>query len=410
MPLDTADNDNDMPVSDSDPFGGDSDPYASSSTGNYPPPLGLAPLSGLLGYSETNRDFFVRTSLTQTAVLLGLKLTPVEREGLTYYNSRFYSYESYGDVLGITAGILIAFLLRNRKPGPISNAMVSVFTKPGAQRENAARWLSRGLKLSVWGSVGRMYGLTSAGFQAIQKNKAEKRVDPNLSRVVAMADRKKKALVHEIQVNGPELRRMKDLETPKVRRDDDGQSLGGMEISDETESRLDASEKERFPYGRPSEQVAELEARKRGGGDDDAFGVDDASSTGGEGVMGQGRGGGWTNTHSNTGESTWERIRKGQSPTARPPTDRTEDEASTTGLNEPKARGWPNRPPMKGYAQATNREPGTDSFSFSNSEEERQLAKQEAQKEFDAKIEKERSGQVGDGYVEGDSENRRWGK
>ncbi|KAG0642142.1 hypothetical protein HOY80DRAFT_669935 [Tuber brumale] len=407
MPHDIADND--MPAPEPDPFGsGDPDAYDPSSAGNYPSPPGLAPFSGLLGYSKANRDSFIRASLMQTTALLGLKLTPVEREGLTYYNSRFYSYESYGDVLGVSAGVLIAFLLRNRKPGVISTTMVSLFTKPGTQRDNAARWLSRGLKLSVWGSVGRMYGLTSAGFQAVQKNRAEKRLDPNLRRVVAMTDKKKEALMHEIQVNAPGLRRMEGLENPKAQ--DDGQSLGGMEISDGTEGRLDAGE-ETFPHGRPSEQVAELEARKRSDEHpgDDPFDVDDASPMGGERVMGRGRGG-WTNTHSNTSESAWERIRKGQPPTTRPPTDRGEDEGDTTGTSEPKAGGWPSRAPMKGYGQGPNREPGTDSFTFSKSEEERQLAKQEAQKEFDAKVEKERSGGMGDGYMEGDSGNRRWGK
>ncbi|CUS14243.1 unnamed protein product [Tuber aestivum] len=391
--------DNDIPASEPDPFGaGDPDPYDPFSTGNYPSPPRLAPLSGLLGYSEANRDFFVRTSLTHTAILLGLKLTPVEREGLAYYQSRFYSYESYGDVLGVSAGVFVAFLLRNRKPGLISTTMVRVFTKPGTRRDSAARWLSRGLKLSVWGAVGRMYGLTSAGFQAVQKNRAEKRADPNLRRVVAVAAKKKEALVHEIQVNGPGLRRMEDLENPKTQ--DDEQSLGGTGDSEGRESSLDAGEKEIFPHGRPSEQVSELEARKRGEGHpgDDPFGVGDASPTEGGGAMGQGQGR-WTNTHSNTGGSAWERIRKGQSPTVRPPTDRSEE----ANIAEPKVGGWPSRAPM-------NREPGTDSFTFSNSEEERRLAKQEAQKEFDARVEKERSGELGDEYVEGDSRNRRGGK
>ena len=310
-----------------------------------------------------------------------------------------------------SAGVLIAFLLRNRKPGIISTTMVRVFTKPGAQRDNAAKWLSRGLKLSVWGCVGRMYGLTSAGFQAIQKNRVEKRADPNLRRVVAATDKKKEALIHEIQVSRPELRRMKGLENPKAQ--DDEQSLGGVEVSDGAENRLDASEKERFPYGRPSEQIAELEARKRGGDPpgDDPFGIDDASPTGGEGATGQGQGqGGWTNTHSNTSESAWERIRKGQSPTTRPPTNRSEDGVNTMGPSEPKVGGWPNRASINGYGEGGNRQSRADSFTFSKSEEERQLAKQEAQKEFDAKVEEERSGKIGDGYVEGDSVSRRWGK
>jgi len=403
--------DNDIPVSEPDPFdGGDSDAYDQSSTGNYPSPPGLAPFSGLLGYSEANRDRFIRGSLMKTTALLGLKLTPTEREGLAYYNSRFYSYESYGDTLGISAGVLIAFLLRNRKPGVISTTMVSVFTRPGAQRDNAAKWLSRGLKLSVWGCVGRMYGLTSAGFQALQKNRVEKRGDPNLRRIIAATDKKKEALLHEIQAKMPEVRqRMGGLGDPGAQ--DDEQSLGGAETSDGAESGLDASEKERFPHGRPSEQVANLEARKRGGGNpgDDPFGVDDASPTGGEGATGQGQGR-WTNTHSDTSESAWERIRKGQSPTAHPPADGSEDGVNAVGPNEPKVGGWPNRASINRHGQDGNKEPGTDSFTFSKSEEERQLARQEAQKEFDAKVEKERAGEPGDGYVEDDSRNRRWGK
>ncbi|KAG0133204.1 hypothetical protein HOY82DRAFT_538315 [Tuber indicum] len=170
--------DNDIPVSEPNPFsGGDPDAYDQPSTGSYPSPLGLAPLSDLLGYSKANHNFYIRTLLTQTAALHGLKLTPVECEGLAYYNSRFHPYESYEDVLGISFGVLIAFLSRNHKPGVISTAM---------------------------------YGFTSADFQAVQENKAEKRADPTLRRVVAAANKKTESLIHGILAKGPGLQRTEE--------------------------------------------------------------------------------------------------------------------------------------------------------------------------------------------------------
>ncbi|CUS11417.1 unnamed protein product [Tuber aestivum] len=159
---------------------------------------------------------------------------------------------------------------------------------------------------------------------------------------------------------GPGLWSMEDLENLKAQ--DDEQGLGRTEVSDGTEGRLDASE-ETFPHGRPLEQVAELETRKRSGGPrlGDPFGIDDASPMGGEGVAGQGQ-------------------------------DRSEDEMNTTDTNEPKVGGWASRAsraPMKRHGEGANRELRTDSFSFSKSEEKRQFLKQEAQKGFDAKVKKE---------------------
>ncbi|KAG0643678.1 hypothetical protein HOY80DRAFT_1087858 [Tuber brumale] len=313
--------DNGILVSEPNPFNSsDPDSYHQPSTGSYSSPLGLTLLSGLLRYSKASRDSYIRTSLTQAAALLGLQLTLVEREGLAYYNSRSYSHESYVGVLGVSSWVLIAFLHRSRKPSIISTAMVSLPKEPGAQRVNAAGWLSRGLRLAVPGTIGWMYGLTSAGSQALEKDKAENRADQNLRRAVA-----------EILVKGPGMRRMEGFENLEAQDDELG--LG----------------RRTSLYERPLEQVAELEARKR------------------------------------------------------------RSEMNTRDTNEPKVGGCPNRAPMKGYGEGANREPGTDSFKFSKSEEERQSAKQEAQKEFDRKVEKERRGELGDGLVERDSMNWRWG-
>ncbi|KAL1646918.1 hypothetical protein SLS58_003054 [Diplodia intermedia] len=93
---------------------------------------------------------------------------------------------------------------------------------------------------------------------------------------------------------------------------------------------------------------------------------DDASPTGGLGPIDSGV--------SSTGGSAWDRVRQ-QASSAQGP---------SNGSSAP-------------WARPTQREQRTgstlgDSFTFSSSDEERQLAKAEAQRDFDDRIEKERSG------------------
>ena len=102
--------------------------------------------------------------------------------------------------------------------------------------------------------------------------------------------------------------------------------------------------------------------------DDD---YDDASPTGGRGAMDDedagGSGGG--------GGSVWERIRQQQA------------SGGSSPPAQSRGRG------MDGVRQEQQQDSTTgDSFSFSRSEEERNYAKEEAQREFDERVEKERKG------------------
>jgi len=87
--------------------------------------------------------------------------------------------------------------------------------------------------------------------------------------------------------------------------------------------------------------------------------------------------------------SSWERIRKESAATKQPPSQEQ---------RQGRTAGW-------GSVQREQQQgsPVGDSFSFSNSEEDRQLAKSEAQRDFDARLERERQG--GD-FSEG--RDRRW--
>lgn len=101
---------------------------------------------------------------------------------------------------------------------------------------------------------------------------------------------------------------------------------------------------------------------------------DDASPTGGAGLID-------TDSNSNTNAgSAWERIRQ----------------QAASGSPAIGQRPWPSKGTQKEQKEGSTL---GDSFSFSATDEERQLAKAEAQQEFDSRLERERNG--------GDFENRR---
>ena len=94
--------------------------------------------------------------------------------------------------------------------------------------------------------------------------------------------------------------------------------------------------------------------------------------------------------------SAWDRLRRGEKP------------ASTSQTSG--AKQQPNQSPwmrQQNETQKEQREGSTmgDSFAFSKTEEERSYAREEAQREFDARVEQERRG--GD-FSKGGGDQKRW--
>lgn len=384
MPLDTADTFPDTPP--------DSDP--DTPTKSYPPPPPLAPLSFLLGYTPADRSRYITLQANATSRLLSIPLSPTELAALTYYDSIFYAYESYGDVLGTSLGALLGFALRARKPGRIPTAIARLFNVN-------PRYVAVTLRVGVFGSLGRLYGMTTAGVQALNRMRKEQKDDPVMGRVVAARQRKLSAIEREVrarafgaQQEGAQGGQRGGQESERER---DEQSLGGMEVADykrRSDEDVVNAERTAFPFGRPSEAVAAAQQQERQGerqgerGDDPFLFADEKE----EGRTEAPVRGGWRNTHSNTGESTWERLRKGQRPQ---PQQQQAEETQPQQSQSP----WPQRAPMKGFGEAAGAgsEPKTDSFSFSSTAEDRELAKAQAQKEFDESVERERrSGSEGE--------------
>ena len=105
-----------------------------------------------------------------------------------------------------------------------------------------------------------------------------------------------------------------------------------------------------------------------------------------------------SSTRTGGSSSTWERIRREASFGGKPP---------TSWRNRPAAAPQPPPPPPPPPQQQQQQEEGSsteDDFTFSASEQERSYAKEEAQQEFDERVERERrGGDFGTGAGE-----RRW--
>ena len=93
--------------------------------------------------------------------------------------------------------------------------------------------------------------------------------------------------------------------------------------------------------------------------------------------------------------SAWDRLRRGEKPTPIP--------QNSGGKPPPSQSQWSRRQSETQREQTEGSTTGN--FAFSKTEEERNYAKEEAQKEFDARVERERRG--GD-FSQGGGDQRRW--
>lgn len=414
MPLENA---SDPSSTEMDLFGpSDAGDQLADSDNPYPQFTPLAPLSWLLGYSESDRQRYIRIQSQNTARLLKLDLTPLELAGLAYYDSIFYTYESYGDLAGTLTGVAIGYALRGRQAGPIARGLARIVGQGANPR--AAKYVAVGLRIAVFGSAGRLYGLTSAGLQALSRMRGEQGRDPGMARIVAARAARNVLMEREAKVKRRGVSSSSAVGSGDD--DDDTQSLGGMEIADRVRLVDEAAAREQsaaFPFGRPSEKVMEMEKRR---------GVvpsspPPSSETVGDPFEGEGEAAEalpandgtpqrvWRNTHSNTAESSWERLRRGQGPAIPAPAAARPEHEQTGGNGGGSVTGtspWPARAPMKGFG-GSSQEPKMDSFSFGTGGE-KDLEKMQAQKEFDESVERERRSGAGDGYSEGDQPGKGW--
>lgn len=403
----------------------DSDPYASS-----PDKVQIAidvsqlpssvPIFGpLFGWTTQNLINGIDGHVQRTSALLKRPVTADEATAIAYWTARSYAIASWGDPLGLAVGGWRAYQTRStfRFPLVAPNAAtfnperVSIF---GAElvRGVWARTIWHGLRGGAYGIFGSWVGGLLVTSYALTTRAAGEQTDPRLREVQA----KLMEVTREVVAAAARGERKREGRAVGQRGDPTGQGqrsagelwgnhrrgIGGDDASptagnaegfdygaDSDDGRLARSDggvlsdqqmrgqevrQQPSPSQSPTENRAstfkmEKTERQPRSFDDD---YDDASSAAGTGSTNAGSGGG----------SVWEKIRK---------------EAGSTPSNAGRRRRA-----ERATAQQEQQEGSTteDSFGFSTSEEERQLAKAEAQRAFDEQVERERRG--------GDFGGRRW--
>ncbi|KAI5817182.1 hypothetical protein BZA77DRAFT_310992 [Pyronema omphalodes] len=376
----------------------DGTPAISDSERTYPPPPPIPSFILTSGsFNETNRSRFINLTLAMASRDFNFHPTPLEYEGLTYYQSLFYSAEALGAMSGTIGGGLIGCVIayRQRNPGFLFKRLPI--------NPQYKLWGSKLVNVMFITAVGRVWGMTSYGVKAWNEIGRKQKEDPNMQRYLRMKNnwlekRKKEAengVPVKSTINWEEVKRMAETPAevqtaererlhgayPYGNQQQDEQGLGGpffeekkWDGGDEDHQQPQLTRAQKWEQAaRNREQRAKEEAArafsKVSGKDEDEdpfFGGSSSGSGAGENepIKTEEIKTGWRNSQSVRGASAWDRLRKGN---------RQDTDIETKG----------------------------DSFTFSGSDRERQLAKEEAQREFDLQVERERQGEGQDGFVEG---------
>ncbi|KAI9821976.1 MAG: hypothetical protein M1827_002558 [Pycnora praestabilis] len=402
MALDEATTSDSFP-SDSSPTS-DTDPYSSSpqtdmndiDIRSLPGPLPI--LGPIWGYSQQYMVSSIHRRILGASSILGRPVNKDEATALAFYTAKSLSIASWGNPLGTMGGWYQAYQTAGKYRFPFVTPPETFnpnqFTKLVQGRNAQICWhLLRG---SIYGSFGSIVGGLLITTYAATVAAVGEQQDPRLKEMINAL----KLKAREMGKNGLPAR-----QTVGQRRDPTGQ--GETSTSDLWKNHRQTMGDDASPLGGSDGDVLNQDNRKLGPRGDGmlsdsqiktqevqqqprpernptpdrtstfsmdkvatqprTFDEDDASPTTGSGSMDAGSSGG----------SAWERIRR---------------EAS--GSSTPVGRGS-SRPGnrMRGTEQDQGEAPtSSDSFSFSDSEEDRRLVREEAQRKFDERVERERRG------------------
>jgi len=406
---DTAFSDDGVPSSNPDPYSSSPAGFSISQPGSQidmsklPKPMFL--LGRLQGYSAENTQRSVIVNIARMAVVCRRPLSAEECQAVAYYKAKQDSIQSYGLPLGVIGGIYRELktrktfrfpfwqpdqaLLDTKKLGPLR----------GMQAEMGWHLLRRIAYAGVGGAVGALllnaYATSVSGVGLMQDVRMK-----DVVRIVGGLDAGERSRRIQQGARNPQ---QAGNYTPG--RDEASPSNGGFDMPDTQSARSNTgalsddqmraremamqADSSRQSVGNPENtfQMEKVDSQPVG------FDmIDDASPTAGNQSM---------NAGSNSG-NVWERLRQGNAPLSR--SDSSSRNQTGRPYTQPSSGGaWADR---RGAAniQSEQREGSTvgDSFTFSNTDEERQLAKMEAQREFDARVERERRGE---GF---DENKKRW--
>ncbi|MCJ1258094.1 hypothetical protein MMC24_005924 [Lignoscripta atroalba] len=425
----------DTPTSDEDPY--DSSPSYTAHVflaSEFPRP---APIIGpLFGVTTSRVQAAIQARITAAVTVLQRPLSTDEATALAYWTAKMHSVASWGRPLGLAAGAYTAYSKRATYRFPFVTPSKETFNPQSLKigpveilKGNQARvgWhILRGTAYGLMGSwVGGMLAVTYAATVAA----VGEQQDPRLKELVATLMQKTRAgrgdipqgvgvqVGHRGDPTGQGERSASELwrnhrgsigevddASPSAGggfEDDDGGALlarnnnnsGGL-MSDEQRRAQELSQRADGPRKsstmNPSRastfEIEKVERQPRSF--DDNYDTTTSSSSNPT----SGTGPGSTDTSSGGGGgSVWDRIRReaGSTPSASAP---------TTPANRRGRRSSPPTPTQQdqreGFSTTSTTTTG-DSFAFSRSsseDDDRQPARDEAQREFDARVEAERRG------------------
>ncbi|KAF2495807.1 hypothetical protein BU16DRAFT_617345 [Lophium mytilinum] len=371
-----------------DPFPSDGgDPYstASASTSSVdfsslPRPVPI--FGGFVGYSNRRIQAQTQEAVKQAERVMNRPMTYEEATALSYIWAKKMSIASYGAALGASGAIYQAYRTRATfrypfwTPNPEKFNPNEFFFVKGALARRLFH-TTRVIPYFILGRiVGGFFGESWGTFYAITQTRADAVLQPLQEAMVQRASQARgpprqpapgQSSPEDGRAWPKQPSRPTQLPTPAQKstaNDDDMSPTAGNDTwSNSFDSSSDLSDtsarQPRTPNAAPGNEAFDRPAKAP----DRTVSRDEASPSSGM-FPGEAE-----QEKASTG-SSWERIRR----------------SSASQTSSP--------PPTSRPLQETQRQGSTlgDSFSFSSTDEERQLAKTEAQREFDARVERERRG------------------
>lgn len=424
------------------PPSSDTDPYSTTSPSDLPsPPTGRSAhqtynvdaaklpqpfkLFGLIGPSLTTQHFeLIKHQCDFASQMLNRDLSQPEVDAFAYHTAKSVRVASYGAPVGISLGAIQAWRTqgtmkfpfyqpKNIDPnvfGPLRGQFArSAWTVTRAQAYWFVGWVLGELFFASYavsvGSAGKaMDGRLKEFNEALRRRIAEgkplgeiagARPPPGQRGSVTTPEGRMDEMVNRLPRENFEGERIRPGVAPRGQRQrerevDDASPTGGAFLDDHGDAGTDTGllsdeqmqrrdRKQQSDAGGQAENRANTFAMEKVTSQPKNFDSDDASPA--------------AQTEKPAKEypkgSTWERIRR----------------EAATGRSEKSGSAW-SRAGSDSGVKKEQRDGSTlgDSFSFSETEEERQLAKTEAQKDFDARLDRERAG----GDFNEERRGRRW--
>ncbi|KAK0117709.1 hypothetical protein ONS95_012038 [Cadophora gregata] len=392
------------PSSDNDPYASlnsspNSDEQSLASTyhvdvSKLPKPLPW--IGSLAGYNEQLLSKALTKKIAHSSQILQRPLSQEEVDAFAFWTAKQVSILSYGVPFGVGGGLWRCWSTADTFRMPFYRPNAETFNpqvfppRIAILKGNNAVMAWHACRAVLYGGMGNMLGQLFFGSYSMSVatvgEMGDKRLKPFIDAVKAQAAKQRGSLP---QTSGqPGIGQQPDFGTQS--RDDASPGTIPMgerspdasweSMSEKKQPEVQAQPK-RWPQARPMPTPPPVEESS-----DQPFGIfDDASPTGGQGVQADIRAAPVTSQ----GGSAWDRIRRGEQSSGQ----RSPNSGSQQAQNQ---NAWSR---LQKDSTTTS-----DGYSYSKTEETN-LAKGEAQKDFDARVERERSG--GD-FAKGNGDQRRW--